>query len=604
MAPFARRPRHRQAFRLAVRHYRAQLREDWRVTLPSLLLPGIGSTLAWFCPPLVIAAVLERFQDGDKPSGAELTPYLLAFAGVWIGGEMLWRLGIHFVNRAVTRGEFTLQTRGLDALFGKDLAFFHDNFAGSLTKKVVGYGTAYEIFVSTLAFEVSAGFLPLGFAGVVLWQYSPWLIVFLVAMTALTVAVIAPLVLRRQKLVDAREAASTLVAGHVADSLTNIDAVRLFAREPEESATHVRNVEHWRVLALRSWDYQNRRIDLVTAPLHVTTNVVGVLLAVMLAGEGGFSLAAVFVTFTYYSRFSEVMWDFNHIYRNLESQLSTAAQFTELLLDPPVVVDPPARRAPRFADAGVEFRDVWFTYPNRTEPLFAGLDLRIAPGEKVGLVGHSGGGKSTLTRLLLRQADIDAGTIAVGGQDIARVRQADLRGQIAYVPQDPLMFHRSLRDNIAFGRLDASEAEVRAAAEAAHATGFIESLPQGFDTLVGERGVKLSGGQRQRLAIARAVLQRRPDPGVRRGHQLARLRERGAHPAGAARGHGRPHRHRHRPPAEHGHRHGPPGRALRGAVVEEGDHDRCWRRGGTYAALWRKQSGGFLPMPEPSLPGA
>jgi ATP-binding cassette subfamily B protein len=601
-APSAR-PRYRRAFRLAVRHYRAQLRRDARVAVPALVLPGIGTGLAWFCPPLVIAAVLERFQDGDRPAFAELVPYLLTFAGVWMAGELVWRLGIHFLNRAVTRGEYELQTRGLDALFGKDLAFFHDNFAGSLTKKVVGYGTAYEIFVSTLAFEVSARVLPIGFAGVVLWRYSPWLMAFLVGMTVVTVIAITPLVLRRQKLVDAREAASTVVAGHVADTLTNIDAVRLFSREPEESATHARNVDRWRLLALRSWDYQNRRIDLVTSPLYVATNVVGVLLAVMLAGDGGFDVAAVFVTFTYYSRFTEVMWEFNHIYRNLESQLSTAAQFTELLLDPSTVTDPAEPDPPRFRDGSVEFSDVWFTYPNSSEALFAGLDLRVEPGEKVGLVGHSGGGKSTLTRLLLRQADIDAGTITIGGQDIARVRQADLRRQIAYVPQDPLMFHRTLRDNIAFGRLDATDAEVRAAAEAANATDFIEALPQGFETLVGERGVKLSGGQRQRLAIARAVLRDAPilvfdeatssldsesealiqqalvtvmadRTAIVIAHRLSTVRAMDRLVV-----------------------------LAEGDVVEDGTHADLLAAGGTYAALWDRQSGGFLAG-GPSIPAA
>ncbi len=131
-------------------------------------------------------------------------------------------------------------------------------------------------------------------------------------------------------------------------------------------------------------------------------------------------------------------------------------------------------------------------------------------GAKIGLVGRSGGGKTTLTRLLLRMTDIDAGRILIGGQDISRLRQADLRGLIAYVPQDPAMFHRTLRDNIAFARPDATDAEIRRAAEAAHVTEFADALPDGFDTMVGERGVKLSGGQRQRVALARAILRDAP----------------------------------------------------------------------------------------------
>jgi ATP-binding cassette subfamily B protein len=601
-------PRRRQAFRLAVRLYGAQLRDDWRVAVPALLLPGIGGILAWFCPPLVIAAVLERFADGAQPTAGQLLPYLAAFAGVWFAGEVTWRVAIHFLNRAVSRGSARLLERAMDALFGKDLAFFHDNFGGALTKKVVAYGDSYDMVVSVIAFEVSARLLPLGFVSYVLWQYSPWIVVALVGMTTATGLVITPLILRRQALVDAREQASNDLAGHVADAITNMDAVRLFSREPEEAATHARNVHRWRARALRSWDYQNQRIDLLMSPLYVASNVLGVLLAIVLADGDGFSLAAVFVTFTYYARFTEVVWQFNQIYRNIETHMSRAAQFTELLLDPPTVTDPADPEPARFRDAGVELCDVTFRYPGRDEPLFRGLDLRVAPGERVGLVGPSGGGKSTLTRLLLRLADIDGGTIRIGGQDIARLRQADVRGQVAYVPQDPVMFHRTLRDNIAFGRLDATDDEVRAAARAAHALDFIEALPDGFATLVGERGIKLSGGQRQRLAIARAVLRGAPilvldeatssldsqSEALIQHALLTVMHDRTAiviaHRLSTV-------------------------RAMDrlvvldgGRVVEDGTHDELLAAGGTYAGLWHKQSGGFLgtagPDASPTPPGA
>ena len=151
-----------------------------------------------------------------------------------------------------------------------------------------------------------------------------------------------------------------------------------------------------------------------------------------------------------------------------------------------------------------------FTHPGQAAPLFDGLDLHIGDGERVGLVGRSGGGKTSIIRLLLRLMDVDPGRILVGGRDITRLTQADLRSLIAYVPQDPVMFHRTLGENIAFGRPGATEAQVRAAAAAAHVLEFADALPQGFDTLVGERGVKLSGGQRQRVAIARAVLRDAP----------------------------------------------------------------------------------------------
>lgn len=203
-------------FRLALDHYAHQLREDWRDSLPALLLPGVGSILAWFCPPLVIAAALDAFEDGERLALSQLVPYLLVFAGIWSAGEIVWRFGIHFLNRAATRGASKLYRSAMDALLAKDVAFFHDNFAGSVTKKVTGYGSSYLILLDTLAFQVASNLLPLGFVSVVLWRYSPWLVVTLVAMVAVTGYAVAPLILRRQKLVDAREMASNELAGHVA----------------------------------------------------------------------------------------------------------------------------------------------------------------------------------------------------------------------------------------------------------------------------------------------------------------------------------------------------------------------------------------------------
>ncbi len=190
--------------------------------------------------------------------------------------------------------------------------------------------------------------------------------------------------------------------------------------------------------------------------------------------------------------------------------MTDAAQFAELLLEPPSVVDaePTVPFAP--ADFGVALKGVSFRYSPTQAFLFEDFSLTIEPGAKVGLVGRSGGGKTTLSRILMRFADIDRGEILIGGQRIDRVPQTALRQVIGYVPQDPSMFHRSIVDNIRIGRPGATDAEVRRAARLAHAAEFIEELPGGYQTLVGERGVKLSGGQRQRVAIARAILKNAP----------------------------------------------------------------------------------------------
>ena len=245
-------------------------------------------------------------------------------------------------------------------------------------------------------------------------------------------------------------------------------------------------------------------------------------------------------------------------------------------------------------ECSVELREVSFRHSASQPLLFDRLSLRIAPGAKIGLVGRSGGGKTTLTRLLLRFSDVEAGEILVGGQCIARVPQSALRRIIGYVPQDPSMFHRSIADNIRIGRPDATDAEVRRAAQLAHAAEFIEALPTGYHTIVGERGVKLSGGQRQRVAIARAILKNAPilildeatssldseselliqdalwtlltgRTAIVIAHRLSTVRRMDELII-----------------------------LDRGRIVERGAHDALLNQDGIYAALWRHQSGGFL----------
>ncbi|MEU6296324.1 ABC transporter ATP-binding protein [Streptomyces erythrochromogenes] len=577
---------------LSLRYYGRELARLRRLTAPAMLLPALGNIGIFYLAPLIVAKLVGRVADGGSAGIDAMLPYVLGFAGVLLLAETLWRIGLHCLNRLDARGIEHLYVIGMDELFAKDAAFFHDNFAGSLTKRVLSFASRFEEFVDTLTFSVMGSFVPLLFASVVLWQYEPLLVVGLLALIALTALCVTPLIRRRQALVAQREEAIARVSGHVADSLMNMDTVRAFAAEDREAAEHRSRVAQSRRLTLRSWDYGNLRIDTLVAPLSVLTNVLGLLLAVVL-GAGEHGVEAIIVTFTYYANATRIMFEFNQIYRRLESSMTEAAQFTELLLQPPTVLDPQTPEPLRSESADVRFERVNFSHGG-AKPLFEGLDLEVPSGSKTGLVGRSGGGKTTLTRLLLRMTDVDGGRIMIGGQDISRLRQADLRSRLAYVPQDPAMFHRTLRENIAFARPGATEAEIRRAAEAAHVTEFADALPDGFDTMVGERGVKLSGGQRQRVALARAILRDAPillldeatsaldsESEILVQEALWRLME---------------------------------GRTAlvvahrlstvatmdqlvvldRGRIVEQGSHQELLATEGAYAKLWKHQSGGFL----------
>lgn len=248
------------------------------------------------------------------------------------------------------------------------------------------------------------------------------------------------------------------------------------------------------------------------------------------------------------------------------------------------------------SDGLIELKDVTFKYSDASENdfVFENLSLSIKPGEKVGLVGHSGGGKSTLTRMILRFSDLESGSIEIDDQNIAQVKQESLRQNVSYVPQEPLLFHRTIKENIAYGKPEATQKEIISAAKSAYADEFIKSLPNGYETVVGERGVKLSGGQRQRVAIARAILKNAPililDEAT---SALDSESEQAIQKAMES-------LMKDKTTLVVAHRLSTINRLDRilvideGRIVEEGSHRLLLSKKGRYAELWSHQSGGFL----------
>lgn len=581
--------------RETLREYVRETKREWKWAIGALLLPAIGNIFVFYVPPLIFSRALNAFANQQTFSLNDVLVFVGLVGGVWAFGELIWRVALHCLQKLESKVMERLYISAMHRLLQQDLSFFHNNFGGSLTKKVISYAREYEGFMDAMTFAVIANIIPLIFVCVVLWQFSPWLVVVLISLLLLTLSVVTPLIRRRQKIVFEREEASNTLAGHISDTIANIDAVRAFSRDDFEEELHMHNAKDLMQKSLRSWSYHNLYIDGITSPLYVLTNMAGLFVAIMVSRGEPVALSAIFLTFTYYANFTRVVWDFSRTYKNIENNLATAGQFTELLSQSPRVVDIAQPLKLNLTRGAVEFRDVMFRYNDgASQSLFTDFNLTIPSGKKIGLVGRSGGGKTTITRLLLRFVNIDGGSITIDGQNIAEVSQRELREAIAYVPQEPFLFHRTILENIRYGRLDATDEEVYEAARRAHITSFVEQLPHGFDTLIGERGIKLSGGQRQRIAIARAIIKNAPilvldeatsalDSESEKYIQAALWDlMKGKTTIVVA------------------HRLSTVQRMDKivvldnGKILEQGTHKKLLTTKGVYAALWKHQSGGFL----------
>jgi len=307
------------------------------------------------------------------------------------------------------------------------------------------------------------------------------------------------------------------------------------------------------------------------------------------------NIATVFLILSYTGTIANNLFQFsNNSLRNYNRSFGDAADMVSILQQKPDIQDPDQPETPRISRGAIKFNNVTFTHADQDDALFNGLSASIKAGEKVGLVGYSGSGKTTFTRLLLRFNDINGGTITIDGQDISKLTQENLRRYITYVPQEPILFHRTLKENIGYGNPEASQQEIEAIAKLAHAHEFITALPHGYETLVGERGVKLSGGQRQRIAIARAMLKTAPILVL--DEATSSLDSEGEALVQDAlwklmRG---------RTAIVVAHRLSTIQKMDRiivlddGAIVEQGSHKELLDQNGIYAKLWAHQSGGFI----------
>ncbi len=387
--------------------------------------------------------------------------------------------------------------------------FFTDNFAGALVKRVNRFASGFEVIADQCAFSTGQTAIRIVLVVcILLWRNRVIGLVFLV-WTIIFIAFNFYFARWKLKFDLARAELDTKVTARLADTITNAVNLKLFAGTDRE-ASDFRQITHAHQRARqKSWDLG----WLSEGVQGLSIRILEILVLVMAVGywiKGTLTLGDFVLLRSYLYQLTENVRQVGQDIRRIYEAMADANEMTEILLTPHEVVDAEPAAALAVPHGVVEFRDVQFAYRRDGGPVLHDFNLKTGAGERVGIVGPSGGGKSTILKLLVRLYDIQGGAIEIDGRNIVQVSQSSLHRNIAFVPQDPILFHRSLMENIRYSRPSASDDEVLNAARLAHCHEFISGFPEGYETLVGERGVKLSGGERQRVAIARAILMNAP----------------------------------------------------------------------------------------------
>ena len=486
--------------------YKKQTVLGWVLTILATALQSVAG-------PLILASLLTRVAQLPPHASFSSTfePLVIAYAVVLVASTLMWRAAGWVEWGASLHAFAHALVRGYDHLISLSHRWHSDRPAGEVISTLETFSWAFVDLLDTLNWGylrvVVTVLSAIVVLAVVAWPVAVVMTVLALAFCLVLKSRMALVVAAGKKFSDTHSRAT----GVLADTITNLTTIRAQAAEPLEGR-HVERLVGQTVAA----DLEARRIFASTrlqmeGSLGVFSwlaVLVGVLLALHHSAAAGTIYLILFYTTAVVGSMEE---SFEYI-RQSSRGLGRCAKFAGIAATPPEIVDVPGAPELGVRAGGIELSHVRFAYPGHPV-LFDNLNLDIAPGEHVGLVGASGSGKTTLTKLVLRFMDIDGGTIAIDGQDIARVTQSSLRRHISFVPQDPQMLHRTIADNILYGMEgeDGPDMDlVRRVGKAAHVHEFVQRLPEGYDTVVGERGLKLSGGQRQRVAIAQAMAKAAP----------------------------------------------------------------------------------------------
>ncbi len=587
---------------------RTETRQTWNIFFQHLRQYRMKAVLLFVSVSLavgveiVVPLFFKRFFDLLSGGGsAEQLVQILVFivllnAVVWV----LWRIVTFGSDALVSRVMADLEKTSFSYLHRHSYGFFINTFVGSLVRKVSRFVRAFNVVFNKMLYDLVpmavriAAILAVLFVRMpkIAWVVLAWIVVYLIINYFFS--------LFKLKYDTQKARMDTQVTARLSDTLTNNSNIKLFSALGREIQSFARLLESQFFARKRALNVTSA-IDSLQAIFMIALEFGVLYMAVSLWEKGLLTIGDFVLIQVYLLQIFNRLWDFARIIRDLYEQFADAKEMVEILTAPHAVCDKPSAVPLVVRRGEIKFSGVTFGYPapegrqfSHSRDILRNFTLRIAPGEKVGIVGPSGSGKTTLVALLFRFWDVDKGDITIDGTNIADATQDSLRAALSFVPQDPILFHRSLFENIRYGKPGASDEEVRQAAHLAHCDEFIARLPEGYDTYVGERGVKLSGGERQRVAIARALLKDAPilvlDEAT---SSLDSHSEKLIQDALDQLMQGRT-------TLVIAHRLSTIMRMDRiivmrdGSVAEEGTHEELLKRNGVYRHLWNLQAGGFL----------
>src|SRR3989344_1668822 len=483
-----------------------------------------------------------------------------------------------------------------DYSFGKIINnsynFFSNRFVGSLVAKSRRFVRAFEVMHDTFIFNFWSTFITLLGIFIVLFIQAPLIALVFFIWIFVYLFIISFFIKTNMRYDIAKAEADSRVGGRLADVFSNIFALKVFSASSREKILFGGVTQNEQKHRDKSWYFKNKQ-DAMQAGLMTLVQTVVLYLIIKLWIAGSMNTGTVVLIQIYMVTVFDRLWDLGKATTKFMEAVADMNEVIDIFEVKPDILDLENPEVIKMKRGNIEFKNVSFIYDSGQD-VFENFNLTIKSGEKMGLVGHSGAGKSTITKLLLRFMDVSSGAIEIDGQDIRNITQDELRKIISYVPQEPMLFHRSISENITYGKPNATEEEIISAARLAHAHEFISTIKNRYDTLVGERGVKLSGGERQRVAIARVMLTKTPilildeatssldsisehyikdafnelmkgKTTIVIAHRLSTVQKMD--------------------------------RILvldKGRIVEEGTHKELLKKKGSYAELWNHQTGGFL----------